>query len=52
MTNSSGFGQTEQEKITTASNLAQEGQAARFQSVQNNNLFRTSIALQNSAQAQ
>ena len=52
MTNSSGFGQTESEKIKTAGNLAQAGQAARDNSGQNNNLYRTSNALQNSAAAQ
>ena len=52
MTNSSGFGQTEEEKRITANNLAQAGQAARDDSGQNNNLYRTSDALQNSAQVQ
>lgn len=52
MTNSSGFGQTEEEKRITANNLAQAGQAARDNSGQNNNLYRTSNALQNSAQVQ
>ena len=52
MTNSSGFGQTEEEKRITANNLAQAGQAARDNSGQNNNLYKTSNALQNSAQVQ
>ena len=62
MTNSSGFGQTEEERVKTASNLAQAGQAARaparFQNEgeasgqNNNNLYRTSNALQNSTAAQ
>ena len=52
MTNSSGFGQTEEEKRITANNLAQAGQAARDDSGQNNNFYKTSKALQNSAQVQ
>ena len=52
MTNSSGFGQTENEKRITANNLAQAGQAARENSGQNNNLYRTSKALQNSEAVQ
>ena len=51
MTNSSGFGQTESEKIKTAANLAQAGDQARTDTG-NNQYLRTSNALQNSAAAQ